>query len=147
MCDSKTCFVNEKSQFQLHLVHWNKKYETPNIAAGHPDGLAVLGLFIEVGDAHPEFEKVVQALEKIKNKNEKVSLEEAKIDCAKFLPDKKAAYWTYEGSLTTPPLLESVIWTVFQDPITISAEQVNIKKLKMDLKSSNFIEKFSKLRQ
>ena len=129
MCDSKTCFVNEKSQFQLHLVHWNKKYETPNIAAGHPDGLAVLGLFIEVGDAHPEFEKVVQALEKIKNKNEKVSLEEAKIDCAKFLPDKKAAYWTYEGSLTTPPLLESVIWTVFQDPITISAEQVNIKKM------------------
>lgn len=109
---------------ELHLVHWNKKYESPNVAAGKPDGLAVLGLFIEVGSEHSEFAKVVQALAKIKNKNDKVSLEESAIDCAKFLPASKAAFWTYEGSLTTPPLLESVMWIVFQQPIQISADQV-----------------------
>jgi len=111
---------------ELHLVHWNKKYETPNVAAAQPDGLCVLGLFIEVGKEHEEFEKVVEALEKIKNKNEKTSFEGVCIDCANFLPKdgEPRIFWTYEGSLTTPPLLESVIWIVFQQPIQISAKQM-----------------------
>ncbi len=33
-------------------------------------------------------------------------------------------YFTYSGSLTTPPLFESVTWLVYKDPITISEEQV-----------------------
>jgi len=110
---------------ELHLVHWNKKYETPNIAAGKPDGLAVLGLLIEVGEKHEEFDKVVKGLDKISCKNDKCSLEGAEIDCAQFLPANNKAIWTYEGSLTTPPLLESVIWIVFQTPMQISADQMN----------------------
>lgn len=36
---------------QLHLVHWNaKKYSTFGEAAAAPDGLAVVGVFLEVGD-------------------------------------------------------------------------------------------------
>lgn len=33
-------------------------------------------------------------------------------------------YWTYDGSLTTPPLLESVTWIVCKQPISVSSEQV-----------------------
>lgn len=33
-------------------------------------------------------------------------------------------YWTYLGSLTTPPLHESVIWIVLKEPITVSEKQV-----------------------
>jgi len=124
---------------ELHLVHWNKKYDSPNVAAGKPDGLAVLGLFIQVGDRHEEFEKVVRALDKIKNKNEKTSLEGSAIDCAKFLPASKAPFWTYEGSLTTPPLLESVMWIVFQDPIQISSDQMKA------MRSLNFASEASEL--
>ncbi len=80
-------------------------------------------MLIEVGEKHEEFDKVVQALAKISCKNDKTCLEEAAIDCAKLLPENKAI-WTYEGSLTTPPLLESVIWIVFQTPMKISADQV-----------------------
>jgi len=35
--------------FQLHLVHWNcDKYNSFAEAIAHPDGLAVLGVFLQV---------------------------------------------------------------------------------------------------
>lgn len=34
-------------------------------------------------------------------------------------------YWTYPGSLTTPPLLECVTWIVLKEPISVSSEQVS----------------------
>lgn len=33
-------------------------------------------------------------------------------------------YWTYLGSLTTPPLHESVTWIVLKEPIAVSEKQV-----------------------
>jgi len=38
-----------------------------------------------------------------------------------------AKYWEYDGSLTNPPLHESVKWIVFKEPIVMSKEQVCIK--------------------
>lgn len=35
---------------QLHLVHWNTKYPSFKDAAGEPDGLAVVGVFLKVTD-------------------------------------------------------------------------------------------------
>ena len=75
---------------ELHLVHWNKKYGTPDIAVDKPDGLSVLGMLIKVGEKpHQEFDKVVQALKKIPCKDDKTCLEGAAIDCANFLPEDK----------------------------------------------------------
>ncbi|KFP55779.1 Carbonic anhydrase 1, partial [Cariama cristata] len=44
-------------------------------------------------------------------------------DPSSLLP-KSMDYWTYNGSLTHPPLHESVIWIILKEPITISSEQV-----------------------
>merc|ERR1712051_824541 len=111
---------------ELHGVHYNTKYGTPENAADKPDGLAVLGVFIEEGEEHPEFKKMMAALGKAQRKGQTVPIE-ATIDPAKLLPENRTFY-NYDGSLTTPPLLESVIWTVFKQHITMSEEQVKLMR-------------------
>lgn len=110
---------------ELHLVHWNcNKYKSFAEAAGHSDGLAVLGIFLDVGpDDHEEVAKIVKLIPEINHKGQSVPVTEP-IDPAKLLP-KETHYWTYLGSLTTPPCTESVTWILFQDPIYVSENQLS----------------------
>jgi carbonic anhydrase len=45
------------------------------------------------------------------------------IDINQMLPADKN-YFTYMGSLTTPPCSENVLWLVLKNPIYVSEEQV-----------------------
>jgi carbonic anhydrase len=47
------------------------------------------------------------------------------VDLNKLLPAKRD-YYTYMGSLTTPPCTENVLWMVFKEPIPVSPEQIAI---------------------
>jgi carbonic anhydrase len=41
-------------------------------------------------------------------------------------PPERRAYYTYMGSLTTPPCTEDVLWMVFKQPMQVSQQQVSI---------------------
>lgn len=47
------------------------------------------------------------------------------LDLSKLLPEKRE-YWTYMGSLTTPPCTEDVLWMVMKQPLQVSPEQIAI---------------------
>ena len=113
---------------ELHLVHFNTKYGSLGQAVDKPDGLAVLGMLIKVGEEHPEFGKLCEVLQDIPRKGDVMALKEG-LDPANFLPRSKS-YWTYLGSLTTPPLYESVTWILFKQPIEISSIQVLVLAIK-----------------
>ncbi|BFZ13028.1 hypothetical protein BsWGS_16067 [Bradybaena similaris] len=115
----------KKYPCELHLVHYNaSKYKSPADAVTQCDGLAVIGVFIKVGaEEHAGFKVLSDNAHKVKCKGLKCETG-ASFNPASLLPDNTSRYWTYEGSLTTPPCNESVTWIVLQQEITVSAEQM-----------------------
>lgn len=95
----------------VHLVHKN--------AEGR---LAVVAVLLEKGSEHPLIQTLWNNLPL--EQNMEVAPEES-IDLNKLLPENRS-YWTYMGSLTTPPCTEGVLWMVLKQPVQLAAEQVAI---------------------
>lgn len=80
------------------------------------DTLAVLGVFLAGGGEHAGFSTLMRAASAAEG--ERVRLPEG-LDLSTLLPEKRA-YWSYTGSLTTPPCDEIVRWIVFQAPVRVN---------------------------
>mgnify|MGYP003476842282 FL=1 len=94
---------------ELHFVHKN--------AAGN---LAVLGVMLDVGAENAALAPIWAAMPATATPEKNVG---TIIKPAELLPAKRE-FWRYQGSLTTPPCSEGVKWTVFREPIQMSAGQV-----------------------
>ncbi|MBN3298951.1 carbonic anhydrase [Amia ocellicauda] len=112
----------KKFAAELHLVHWNAgKYASFAAAAQEHDGLAVVGVFLEIGNENPNLKEILDAFDAIKEKGSQTTF--SNFDPTTLLPSS-LDFWTYDGSLTTPPLLESVTWIVLREPISVSSQQM-----------------------
>uniref|UniRef100_H3CA26 Carbonic anhydrase n=2 Tax=Tetraodon nigroviridis TaxID=99883 RepID=H3CA26_TETNG len=110
---------------ELHLVHWNSdKYSLFEEAVTEENGLAVIGVFLKVGKRHEGLQKLVDALPAIRHKDSVVEF--TRFDPACLLPSNTEDYWTYHGSLTTPPLTESVSWIIMKQHIEVSHDQLAV---------------------
>jgi carbonic anhydrase len=58
-----------------------------------------------------------------KEKEKEAVLDSVEIDLGKLLPADRG-YYTFPGSLTTPPCSENVTWFVLKHPVTISTEEI-----------------------
>ncbi|XP_028678875.1 carbonic anhydrase 12 isoform X1 [Erpetoichthys calabaricus] len=110
---------------ELHIVHFNSdKYADLTTAADKADGLAVLGVFIKVGQFSPAFNRILKHLSSVKFRDQVIQV--LPFDIRDLLPEKLNEYYRYDGSLTTPPCYPSVLWTIFRQPVEISSEQLNM---------------------
>ncbi|ELK02419.1 Carbonic anhydrase 13 [Pteropus alecto] len=75
----------------------------------------------QIGEFNPQLQKITDILDSIKEKGKQTRF--TNFDPSSLLPPSWD-YWTYPGSLTVPPLLESVTWIVLKQPIKISSQQV-----------------------
>jgi carbonic anhydrase len=116
---------------ELHLVYWNKsKFSSYDDAVKSDDGMCVLTVFLEPGDEHDGLKKICHLLDKVDHSGEHVPIPGG-FNPGCLLPDDKKRYWTYKGSLTTPPCYESVRFIIFRKPIHVSAHQLDeFRKLK-----------------
>jgi carbonic anhydrase len=91
----------------------------------HKDGegrLAVVAVLLERGSAQPVVQTIWNNLPL--EKGDEVSAR-GTLNAADLLPAMRG-YYTYMGSLTTPPCSEGVLWMVMKNPVPISADQLAI---------------------
>ncbi|NXN06622.1 CAH14 anhydrase, partial [Indicator maculatus] len=119
---SPTC--TELLPLQMHVVHYDTEhYTNASEAQHHAGGLAVLGVLLEVGsDPHPAYDNILSHLGSISYAGQTTSIPSFSIQ--DLLPQRLDLYYRYNGSLTTPPCSQSVLWTVFQQPVHISLAQL-----------------------
>ncbi|XP_046580575.1 carbonic anhydrase 2-like isoform X3 [Haliotis rubra] len=85
---------------ELHLVHYKKRYGSVGAAVGKEDGLAVIGVFLKVVSESLDhaFNTFVDGVAHLKvGESEEVTLDPTEL----LVLDND--YYTYKGSLTTPP--------------------------------------------
>ncbi|MBK9362849.1 MAG: carbonic anhydrase family protein [Rubrivivax sp.] len=95
----------------VHLVHKD--------AEGR---LAVVGLLLERGAPQPVVQRVWNDLPLEKGYEQPGG---QPIDLNALLPPDRG-YYTYMGSLTTPPCNEGVLWMVMREPVPVSQAQIDI---------------------
>ena len=121
---SEEAINGERTDMVVHLVHQ------------HYDGsLAVVGVLMntktlgsakkswfgsEAGKENPMIQTLWNNVPLVKGKTETPGV---MIDVNQLLPADRS-YFTYMGSLTTPPCSENVLWFVMKNPIYVSEEQV-----------------------
>ncbi|XP_059488827.1 carbonic anhydrase-like [Neocloeon triangulifer] len=111
-------------ELEGHFVHYNTKYGSVAEALHHPDGLAVVGvLFKGVESANNNLNLIVDSLSKIVPTDSQTLISGDAMNWFKRY-DKTRNFFTYFGSLTTPPCSEVVTWIVLAEPYYIGNEQV-----------------------
>ncbi|KAH7641188.1 Phospholipase A2 crotoxin acid subunit CA [Dermatophagoides farinae] len=126
-CGSEHIIDGKPYSAELHFVHWNfDLYSSARKAAVSKDGLTVIAVFLQISpDAKPlsSLHKICNEIPNIKYKG---SMKEMKqpMNIMEMIP-KNRSYFTYLGSLTTPPLWETVTWIIFEEPIYCTKEQLD----------------------
>jgi carbonic anhydrase len=98
-------------EMSLHLVHKDEQGK-----------LAVVALLFEKGPVHPVLQKVWNNLPLERNEEAQAR---TPLELNDLLPADRR-YFTYMGSLTTPPCSEGVQWIVMRQPVTLTPEQIDI---------------------
>lgn len=102
--------INDKATaMELHLVHRNDLGK-----------LAVVGVMLTEGMLNPLIAEVWKNIPSVGKTN---TVSDRMINLSSLLPTSKS-YFSYVGSLTTPPCSENVKWNIFVEPMTISKDQI-----------------------
>uniref|UniRef100_A0A8B9VLR9 carbonic anhydrase n=1 Tax=Anas zonorhyncha TaxID=75864 RepID=A0A8B9VLR9_9AVES len=109
---------------ELHVVHYDaERFANASQAQHHAAGLAVLGILLEAGDEpNPAYDNILRHLGSIRYAGQATSI--PSFSLRGLLPQRLDRYYRYNGSLTTPPCFQSVLWSVFQQPVLLSRAQL-----------------------
>lgn len=96
---------------EIHLVHEN--HET--------SALAVISLLVQEGQENAFLSQFFSTLP---SEKEEHYVSDSSVNIQNLLPTNPS-YYTYSGSLTTPPCSEVVTWLVYKTPIEASPSQID----------------------
>jgi carbonic anhydrase len=134
---SEHAIGGRKTSFEMHLVHFNTKYDAFQNAGDHPDGSAVLSVLFDFEDCDPSetcsddtndnaaLNPILARIAKVNDADDAVVLDHLTLDLRALLPDNIDTFYWYQGSLTTPPCSEDLTWIVFPEIQPISRNQLH----------------------
>lgn len=103
----------QAAPMELHIVHRDQ----------NSGNLAVIGIMLVEGEEENEaYATIFDNLPAEKSEPDETT--DLTVDLNSLLPTSTRAYFTYEGSLTTPPCSEVVRWLVMKESVELSAEQI-----------------------
>lgn len=101
----------KRFEMVAHLVH-----------AASDGALAVVAVLLDAGAANPVIASLWQHLPT--HEGPEQALDDVQVDVTGLLPQNRG-YYTFTGSLTTPPCTEGVTWFVLKTPEPISQRQAD----------------------
>ncbi|XP_017314972.1 carbonic anhydrase 4 [Ictalurus punctatus] len=114
----------EQYPMELHILHLKDTYIAVEDALNDTTGQAILGFFFEESDSeNKEYSAFIAALAQVQDAEGQTELA---ISLNSLILSERmlGAYYRYEGSETTPGCSETVIWTMFEQPIPLSRDQL-----------------------
>ncbi|KAK3108345.1 hypothetical protein FSP39_006064 [Pinctada imbricata] len=106
---------------EIHLVHYNSRYENAKNASKYRDGLVALGVFMEVGFGPPtELDRFISTYVPRIAIPDNVGVP-AILDINSILPYNRDLF-TYYGSKTTPPCTHNIRWILMRTHKTITSQ-------------------------
>lgn len=119
-------------KYELKQFHFHRPSEeeingkayamTVHLVHADPQGkLAVVAVLLQQGEDNPLVRELWSDLPKEKDKEEHFN--NIQINVASLLPADHG-YYTFDGSLTTPPCSEGVTWYVLKHPVTVTAAEI-----------------------
>jgi carbonic anhydrase len=100
----------KRSEMELHLVH-----------VAQDGSVAVVAVLLRKGEDNPLVDELWGDLPKTRGQEQ--ILKNVQINAVDLLPADRR-YYTFSGSLTTPPCTENVTWYVLKHPITVSPAEI-----------------------
>ena len=104
---SEHAIDGQRSPMEVHFVHKSSS-----------GALAVVGVMIEGGGTNGLLDAIMAAAPAVEGEAE-VGVR----DPGDLLP-AQTEFYRYQGSLTTPPCSETVLWTVMKEPVQVSDRQI-----------------------
>ncbi|XP_016997187.2 carbonic anhydrase 1-like [Drosophila takahashii] len=126
---SEDLINNRAYPAELHVVLRNLEYPDFASALDKDHGIAVMAFFFQVGvNTTGGYEGFTNLLAEIDRKGKTVNMTNP-LPLGEYISKHLESYFSYTGSLTTPPCSEEVTWIDFTVPIDITEKQLNAFRL------------------